>query len=68
MNFLRRINRLFLFTVVIPTGISLVYFGLIASDEYTSVSSFLIRSPATSNSPTLGGLLKGVGGLLPIGG
>ncbi|KVX59134.1 hypothetical protein [Burkholderia cepacia] len=62
MNFLRRINRLFLFTVVIPTGISLVYFGLIASDEYTSVSSFLIRSPATSNSPTLGGLLKGVGG------
>ncbi|RQV13676.1 hypothetical protein DF039_22640 [Burkholderia cenocepacia] len=62
MNFLQRINRLFLFTVVVPTGIALIYFGLVASDQYTSVSSFLIRSPSTSSVPMLGGLLKSVGG------
>ncbi|MBR8277360.1 hypothetical protein KDX15_26315 [Burkholderia cenocepacia] len=62
MKFLKRINRLFLITVVIPTAASIVYFGLIASDQYTSVSSFLIRSPQQSNASGLGGLLKGVGG------
>lgn len=62
MKFLKRINRLFLITVVIPTAASIVYFGLVASDQYTSVSSFLIRSPQQSSASGLGGLLKGVGG------
>ncbi|MBR7966393.1 hypothetical protein [Burkholderia cenocepacia] len=62
MKFLKRINRLFLIAVIIPTSISIVYFGLVASDEYTSVSSFLIRSPQQSGVTGLGGLLKGVGG------
>ncbi|WP_321884425.1 hypothetical protein [Paraburkholderia bannensis] len=62
MKSLKRVNRLFLITVVIPTCVALIYFGLIASDEYTSVSSFLVRSPQQSSGASLGGLLKGVGG------
>ncbi len=63
MKFIRRGNRLFLATVVVPTIISALYFGLIASDQYTSVSSFLIRSPQSSGSSALGGLFKGVAGV-----
>ncbi|MBR8429763.1 hypothetical protein KDW37_03440 [Burkholderia cenocepacia] len=62
MKFLKRINRLFLITVIIPTSISIIYFGLVASDQYTSVSSFLIRSPQQTNTTGLSGLLRGVGG------
>ncbi|MGF6916148.1 hypothetical protein [Paraburkholderia sp. 40] len=62
MKFFQRINRLFLLTVVLPTAISIIYFGLVASDQYTSVSSFLIRSPENNNTSALGGLLKGVSG------
>lgn len=62
MKFFQRINRLFLLTVVLPTAISIVYFGLIASDQYTSVSSFLIRSPENGSASALGGLFKSVGG------
>ncbi|OXJ19157.1 hypothetical protein [Burkholderia sp. AU6039] len=62
MKFLKRINRLFWLTVVIPTGVAIIYFGVIASDKYTSTSSFLIRSPQQSSVSGLGGLLKGVGG------
>ncbi|MCM3011638.1 capsule biosynthesis protein, partial [Bacillus subtilis] len=62
MKFLKRINRLFWLTVVIPTGIAIIYFGIIASDKYTSTSSFLIRSPQQNSVSGLGGLLKGVGG------
>lgn len=64
MKFLKRINRLFLITVLIPTGIAIIYFGIIASDESTSVSSFLIRSPQQASVSGLGGLLKGVGDFL----
>jgi capsular polysaccharide transport system permease protein len=62
MKFLKRINRLFLITVVIPTVVAIIYFGLVASNEYTSVSSFLVRSPQETSVSGLGGLLKGVGG------
>lgn len=62
MKFIQRGNRLFLATVVIPTVLSALYFGLIASDQYTSVSSFLIRSPENTSSSALGGLFKGVSG------
>lgn len=62
MKFLKRVNRLFFITVVIPTFVAIIYFGLVASDEYTSDSSFLVRSPQQSSSSGLGGLLKGVGG------
>lgn len=58
----QRVNKLFLFVVALPTLISSVYFGLIASDVYISQSKFIIYSPQTP-PPTaaLGGLLEGVG-------
>ncbi|MHB8747402.1 MAG: hypothetical protein ACYC7I_12920, partial [Gammaproteobacteria bacterium] len=40
---IKRMNRLFLFTVVLPTLLAAVYFGLIASDVYISESRFVIR-------------------------
>jgi len=38
-------NRLFLLAVVLPTFISAIYFGLIASDVYVSESRFIVRTP-----------------------
>lgn len=54
-------NRLFLFTVVLPTLISVIYFGLIASDVYISESRFVVRSPERQTASPLGMLLKGTG-------
>jgi capsular polysaccharide transport system permease protein len=62
MKYLKRVNRLFLLTVVMPTAIAGAYFGLVASDQYTSVSSFLVRSPQQTSATGISGLLKGVGG------
>jgi capsular polysaccharide transport system permease protein len=59
---LARINRLFLATVVAPTLIAAVYFGLIASDIYVSESRFMVRSPQRPLQPgVLGNLLQGSG-------
>ena len=56
------INRLFLVTVLIPTIIATIYFGLIASDVYISESRFVIRSPQRQQSVAgLGALLQGAG-------
>ena len=57
----RRINLLFLMTVVIPTLISSIYFGLIAADVYISQSQFVVRSPDKPSATGLGVLLKSVG-------
>lgn len=54
-------DRLFLFTVVIPTLISCIYFGLIASDIYISESRFVVRSPQRQASSGLGALFQGAG-------
>lgn len=58
----QRINKLFLLVVIIPTLVSSVYFGLIASDVYISQSKFIIYNPQSA-SPVTGitGLLEGVG-------
>jgi capsular polysaccharide transport system permease protein len=58
---IRGINRLFLFTVALPTLLSAVYFGIIASDVYISESEFIIRSPNQQTSSPLGSLLQGTG-------
>lgn len=58
---LSRLDRIFWFTVAIPTAISIVYFGLVASDVYTSESSFVVRSPERASASPLGALLKGTG-------
>ena len=58
---LSRINRLFLLTVVVPTVLAGIYFGLIASDVYVSESRFVVRSPDKQMGSGLGALLKGAG-------
>jgi len=59
---LKRINRMFLFTVLIPTAVAIVYYGLIASDRYISESRFVVRSSkGQTTSSLLGGLLQGGG-------
>jgi capsular polysaccharide transport system permease protein len=56
-----RINLLFAATVVIPTLLAALYFGLIASDVYVSNSQFVVRSPDKPATTGLGVLLKSVG-------
>ncbi|MDN5536200.1 MULTISPECIES: hypothetical protein [Comamonas] len=56
-----RINRLFLLTVAAPTILSIVYFGLMASDVYVSESRIVVRSPDKPSVSGLGALLKGAG-------
>ena len=58
---IKNINWLFISTVVIPTLLSIVYFGFIASDVYTSESRFLVRSPNKATTSPFGDLLKGTG-------
>jgi capsular polysaccharide transport system permease protein len=53
--------RIFLFTVVAPTTIACLYFGLMASDVYISESRFVIRSPQRQAPTGLGAVLQGVG-------
>jgi capsular polysaccharide transport system permease protein len=55
-------HLLFLITVVVPTLVATVYYGLIASDVYTSESRFLVRSPQPRmQTGLLGELLQGTG-------
>lgn len=56
-----RINRLFLLTVLLPTFLAIIYFGLIAADVYISESRFVVRSPDRQVATGLGALLKSTG-------
>lgn len=61
-KFSRKFNPLLWLTVIIPTLCSTVYFGLIASDQFTSQSSFVVRSPKNQASLNgLGAILQGTG-------
>lgn len=61
-NPLKKKNRLFTAVVVIPTLLSAIYFGLIASDVYISESQFVIRSPKNTASLTgIGAFLQSAG-------
>ena len=58
----RRIDRIFMLTVLIPTLVAAVYFGLIASDVYISEARFVVRNPQRhSVTGGLGSLLQGTG-------
>ena len=57
----QRINKLFLATVVIPTALSAVYFGAIASGRYISDSSFVIYNPQQTNTGGFSSLLATAG-------
>jgi len=56
-----RKHFLLLLTVIIPTTVSIVYFGLIASDVYISESKFVVRSPQKPAATGLGALLQSSG-------
>lgn len=58
---LPRVSLLFLCSVVIPTLISLIYFGGIMSDVFTSESRFVVRNPQRQSTPGIGALLQGAG-------
>lgn len=58
---LKNVNRIALFTVILPTCAATIYFGFIASDVYVCESDFIIRSTEQTSSSALGLLLKGVG-------
>jgi capsular polysaccharide transport system permease protein len=60
-NLYEKMGLLFNFTVIIPTLLAAVYFGLIASDVYLSESRFVVRSPEKPAGSGLGLLLKGAG-------
>jgi len=58
---LTKINRLFLVTVIIPTALSIIYFGIIASDVYISESRFVVRNPERQIPTGLGAIIQGAG-------
>lgn len=60
-NKMRSLDRLFLFSVVLPVILSVIYFGAIASDVYVSESRFIVRSPDKPAMSGIGFLLKGAG-------
>ncbi|AOV17475.1 capsule biosynthesis protein [Acidihalobacter aeolianus] len=60
---LRGISKLFMWVVIVPTTLSILYFGLIASPVYISESRFVIYSPNERvSSSGLAGLLSAFGG------
>ena len=58
---LARADKLFLLTVVLPTLLATLYFGLFASDVYVSESQFVVQSPDKPATSGLGILLKSTG-------
>lgn len=59
---LKRINRMFACVVVVPTVLSTIYFGVIASDVYVSESRFVVRSTKQqARLSVVGALMSGSG-------
>ncbi|WP_010184538.1 capsular polysaccharide export protein [Sphingomonas sp. PAMC 26605] len=56
-----KIDRVLLFTVVLPTIVAIIYFVFLASDVYISESRFVVRSPDKPATSGLGVLLKSTG-------
>lgn len=54
-------TRLMLMCVVLPTLLSVLYYGFVASDVYVSQSLFVVRSPERQTTSPLGMLFKGAG-------
>lgn len=61
LGYLKKLNKLFIATVVVPTTFAIIYFGFIASDVYVSESHFLIRSSEHQSASPFGMLLKSTG-------
>jgi capsular polysaccharide transport system permease protein len=52
-------NTAFVLSVLLPTSLAAIYFGLVASDVYISESRFVVRSPQRPSPTGLGALLQG---------
>jgi capsular polysaccharide transport system permease protein len=57
----RKVDRLFVLFVVVPTLCAILYFGLFASDVYISESKFVVRSPEKPVASGLGIILRSAG-------
>jgi capsular polysaccharide transport system permease protein len=57
----RRLNKLFLFVVVIPTAFAALYYGFLAHDVYVAESQFVVRTQQRPQMTGLGSLLQGTG-------
>lgn len=60
-EYVKGISALFMFSVVVPTVISIIYFGFLTSDVYVSESKFVVQSPDKPASSGLGIVLKTAG-------
>ncbi len=56
-----RLGWLFWLTVVVPTALSVLYFGFLASDVYISESRYVVRSPEKPQRTGIGMLLGSAG-------
>jgi capsular polysaccharide transport system permease protein len=56
---IENLSLLFIATVIIPTFIATLYFGLIASDVYISESHFTVRTQGKQSMPNIAALIKG---------
>jgi capsular polysaccharide transport system permease protein len=54
-------NKLFLATVIAPTIVSILYFGVVASDVYITESKFVVRSPQKSSPLSMGDVFGKIG-------
>lgn len=61
-DFLRR-NRWFLAIVGLPTLLAIIYFGLIASDQYVSESRFIVKNQSEKSAqlPSIASLIQTTG-------
>lgn len=60
---IKKVNRLFALTVILPTLAATIYYALFASDVYVSESSFVVRSQSqqSQSSGLVGQLLQSSG-------
>lgn len=62
LSSMRRLrDPLFVTTVLVPTFLATIYFGLLASNVYVSESRFVIRTPEKPAGSALGMLLRNTG-------
>ncbi len=63
-NRIRNLSKLFVWVVVIPTTLSILYFGFIASPVYISEARYVVYSPGEHFSANggLASLISGLGG------
>lgn len=60
---IKNLNKLFIWIVLVPTGLSILYFGLISSPIYISEARFVVYSPNQRVSTSgLASLLSNLGG------